>query len=98
MYNPGLMSCGQSRGYLDSRIQSYRQFHPGVGETLAKSHTIYKLGSYELRLLRLSDLIDREDVRMIQRRHRTGFLLETKQLLLAQAGVGEEQFERNGAS
>ena len=87
----GLMSrwtipilCGrfQRPGRLDGHVEDILDAHLPARDALAQGLALYDLCGYEARAVFVADLVDRDDVRVIERGGGAGFLLEAEQALV----------------
>ena len=67
MDDPRLMCCGQRGSHLFGDIEHFADLHRPALHALSQRLAFDKLGGDEVRPVRLADLINREDVRMVER-------------------------------
>ena len=67
---------GERRGDLGADVHDIAHRQRARGETIAQRHAVHELRRDEVDRARLPDLVDRDDVRMVERRGGARFLLE----------------------
>src|SRR5262249_19924375 len=98
MDDPGGMSRRERPGDLHGDVERWGQFHPAVRQLLAERLTVNELGGDEMCLADFPDVVNREDVRMIERGGGARFPLEAMHAVLISGEASGEQFERDLAT
>jgi hypothetical protein len=71
----------QSVGNLDSEGENQVRLHRAIADAVLQRHAVQKLHGDEGSPVRLVDLVDSADVRVVQRRRSLGFALESAESL-----------------
>jgi hypothetical protein len=89
MNDTRLMRRAQRRSHLDGDVERRLEFHfSRPHHALAQGLTFDELCSYEVARVHLSDLVNRDDVRVVQSRGCASFLLEAAHALVIPGDVG----------
>ena len=91
MHDPGAVGFREAVGGLRGDAEEHSRRQSAVGENLAQRSSLDELHRDELDAVRGADVVDRDEVRVVQRRGRARFLLEAFQPL----GVGREGHREN---
>ena len=67
MDDPRFMGCGQRRSDLFGHMVHFADLHRRARHALSQRLAFDELGGDEVRPVRLADLINRENVRMVER-------------------------------
>ena len=95
MRNSCLVRCSQCARYLYADIQRFMNSHGRAPQALAQRLAFDQLGGDVMRVFRLPDLINGDDVRMIQRQDGASLLLEATHSLLIFGEKAGQPFERD---
>ena len=82
MNDSGFVRRGERVGNLDCDVQAFGKVETGTAQAMAQRFAFVKLGGNDVRPGRLPNLVDRDDVWMVQRRSRPGFLFESAQSIV----------------
>jgi hypothetical protein len=98
MDDAGAMSVGQSRRHLDADVDRRRGVERSASGEVAERPAVHELVGNEVRARRVADVVNRDDVRVIQRRHRFGFADEPGQAILVVGKCGRQNLQRDPAA
>ena len=90
---------GKRRGDLGADVHEFAHRQRAArGETLAQRHAVHELRRDEVDRARLPDLVDRDDVRMVERRGGARFLLEAAAEIGVVVQRRRQHFQRDVAT
>src|SRR5262245_19962195 len=98
MDDPGLVRGGERGGDLRRNVECGGRREPVAIQPLTKCLAVNELGDDVMRSIRLADLENREDVRMVERGGGASLLLEAAHASGVPAELGGEQLERDLAT
>jgi hypothetical protein len=92
------MRLRQRRHYLNADVNRRRGVERSASDDVAERPAVHELIGDEVRARRVTDVVNRDDVRMIQRRRRPGFADEPGQAVLIVGRCGRQHFQRDLAA
>ena len=98
MDDAGAMSLGQRRRHLDADVDRRRGVERSASGDVAERPAVHELVGDEVRARRVADVVNRDDVRVIQRRGRPGFADEPGEAVLVVSKYGRQNLQRDPAA
>ena len=98
MDDAGAMSVGQRRRHLDADVDRRRGVEGTASCEVAERPAVHELVGDEVRARRVADVVNRDDVRVIQRRRRPGFADESGQAVRVAGKGGWQHLQRHLAA
>ena len=98
MDDAGAMSVGQRRRHLDADVDRGSGVERSAAGEVAERPAVHELIGDEVRARRVADVVNRDDVRVIQRRGRPGFADEPGEAVLVVGTCGGQHLQRNPAA
>ena len=98
MDDAGAMRLGQRRRHLDADVDRRRGVERSASGEVAQRSAVHELIGDEVRARRVADVVNRDDVRVIQRRRRPGFADEAGQAVLVVGRCGGQNLQRDAAA
>ena len=94
MDDAGVMRGGERAGHADAGVDHFAQRHRAARDALAEVLALDELHGHEVDAVGIADLVDRDDVRVVERRRRARLALETAHALLVLGEAHRQQFQR----
>ena len=95
MDDAGAVSLGQRRRHLDADVDHRRDVELGASGGVAERPAVHELAGDEVRARRVADVVDRDDVRVVQRRRGPGFADEPGQAVPVAGRCGRQDLQRD---
>ncbi len=95
MDDAGAVSLGQRRRHLDADVDHRRDVELRASGGVAERPAVHELAGDEVRARRVADIVDRDDVRVVQRRRGPGLADEPGQAVLVAGRCGRQDLQRD---
>ena len=98
MDDAGAMRLDQRRRHLDADVDRRRGVERSASGQVAQRSAIHELVGDEVRAGHVADVVNRDDVRVVQRRRRPGFADEAGQAVLIVGRGGGQHLQRHATA